>query len=492
MTRSVAIIGAGVIGAGWAARFLLNGWDVRVFDPDAAAQTRVTRIIDAARRALPGLGDVALPPEGTLTFAPLLSEAVRGAVWVQESVPERIELKHKIFQAIQTNIDPEAVLASSTSGFTPTELQAASNRPEQIIVAHPFNPVYLLPLVELVPSAKTADAVTTRATEVLTGLGMAPLTIRSEVPAHVADRLLEAVWREALWLVKDGVATTGEIDDAIRMGFGLRWAQMGLFETYRIAGGDGGMAHFLGQFGPALQWPWSKLTDVPEMDAALIAKIAAQSDDQAAGRDIATLEEERDRNLVGLMRSLSPQGAGAGQVLQQADAANLTQAGIAAQFDQIVDLAQPICTLNRAVPLDWLDYNGHMTEARYLHAFGDATDRMMILIGCDRDYVAAGQSFFTVETHIRHLDEVTAGAPIRILTRVIAAEGKKMHLWHEMWSGDRLLATAEHMLLHVDLTTRRATPLTSVLADRLAQITAAQAHLPPPDGLSRAIGDPIG
>ncbi|EAQ01912.1 3-hydroxybutyryl-CoA dehydrogenase [Pseudooceanicola batsensis HTCC2597] len=491
MTSTVAIIGAGVIGAGWAARFLLNGWDVRVFDPDPSARDRVEKVLAAARLSLPGLGEVALPPEGRLSFPRLISEAVRGAGWVQESVPERIELKHKIIQAVQSCIEEGAILASSTSGFTATELQSNSSRPDQILVAHPFNPVYLLPLVEVVASDRTDPDLRDRAVMTLTDLGMAPLQVRAEVPAHIADRLLEAVWREALWLVKDGVATTGEIDDAIRMGFGLRWAQMGLFETYRIAGGDGGMAHFLHQFGPALKWPWSKLTDVPEMDDTLVATIAAQSDEQAGGRTIADLERQRDHNLVGLIRALGAQGWGAGAIQQAADERRMSGAGVPARFEDITDPATPVVTLHRAVPLDWIDYNGHMTEDRYLHAFGDASDRLMKLIGCDLDYVAAGKSFFTVESHIRHLKEVTAGAPLRIETRVIAAGGKKMHVWHEMKSGDRLLATAEHMLLHVDLETRRSAPLTPLLAERLATLVDAQAELDPPEGLSRAIGDPI-
>ncbi|WP_136635082.1 carnitine 3-dehydrogenase [Pseudooceanicola onchidii] len=488
MTRTAAIIGAGVIGAGWAARFLLNGWNVRIFDPEPAARDRVAAVLDAARLALPGLGDVALPPEGDLSFPGLISETVRGADWVQESVPERIELKQKIYQALQSSMEEGAILASSTSGFTPTELQAGSPRAGQIIVAHPFNPVYLLPLVEVVGSDRNDPKVLDRATEVLTSIGMAPLRVRSEVPAHIADRLLEAVWREALWLVKDGVATTAEIDDAIRMGFGLRWAQMGLFETYRIAGGDGGMAHFLHQFGPALKWPWTKLMDVPEMDDDLVDRIATQSDAQSGTLSIRELEAQRDRNLVGLIRALGPNAWGAGAVQQQADARNLATSGVPERFEDI-DPTRPVRTIRRAVPLDWIDYNGHMTEARYLHVFGDATDRMMILIGCDRDYVAAGQSFFTVETHIRHIDEVRAGAPLTVLTRVLEGEGKKMHLWHELYSDDRLLATAEHMLLHVDLQTRKSVEMPPVLSNRLATLVGGHADHPRPDGLARAVGD---
>ena len=488
MTRTAAIIGAGVIGAGWAARFLLNGWNVRVFDPEPAAQERLAAVLEAARLALPGLGDVALPPEGELSFPGLISETVRGADWVQESVPERIELKQKIYQALQSSMEEDAILASSTSGFTPTELQAGSPRAGQIVVAHPFNPVYLLPLVELVGSDRNLPETMEKAADVLTSIGMAPLKVRAEVPAHIADRLLEAVWREALWLVKDGVATTAEIDDAIRMGFGLRWAQMGLFETYRIAGGDGGMAHFLHQFGPALKWPWTKLTDVPEMDDTLVNTIAAQSDDQSGNLSIRDLETQRDRNLVGILRALQFNNWGAGAVQAGADTRNLPASGVPSRFEDI-DLSAPVRTIHRAVPLDWIDYNGHMTEARYLHVFGDATDRMMILVGCDREYVANGQSFFTVETHIRHIDEVRAGAPLTVLTRVLEGQGKKMHLWHELYSDDRLLATAEHMLLHVDLATRKSTPLSAVLEQRLAALVAGQTDLPRPDGQSRAVGD---
>lgn len=488
MTRTAAIIGAGVIGAGWAARFLLNGWNVRVFDPEPAARDRLARVLDAARLSLPGLGDVALPPEGELTFPGLISETVRGADWVQESVPERIELKQKIYQALQANMEEDAILASSTSGFTPTELQAGSPRAGQILVAHPFNPVYLLPLVELVGSDRNDQATLDRAADTLSTIGMAPLRVRAEVPAHIADRLLEAVWREALWLIKDGVATTAEVDDAIRLGFGLRWAQMGLFETYRIAGGEGGMAHFLHQFGPALKWPWSKLTDVPDMDDTLITAIAEQSNAQSGAESIEGLEARRDRNLVGILRALGYTGSGAGEVLRAGDMRNLATSGIPETFEDI-DPAAPVRTISRAVPLDWIDYNGHMTEARYLHVFGDATDRMMILTGCDRDYIAEGQSFFTVETHIRHIDEVRAGAPLHVDTRVLEGQGKKMHLWHELYSGDRLLATAEHMLLHVDLKTRRSTPLTPVIATRLATLAEGHAALPKPDGLARAVGD---
>ncbi|MEO1142403.1 MAG: 3-hydroxyacyl-CoA dehydrogenase NAD-binding domain-containing protein, partial [Pseudomonadota bacterium] len=224
MIKTAAIIGGGVIGGGWAARFLLNGIDVKLFDPDLEAERKINEVLDNARRSLPALLDYSVPVEGKLTHVDTIAEAVSDADWIQESVPERLEIKHKVFAEIQLHCRKDALIGSSTSGFKPSELQEGAERAEQIFVAHPFNPVYLLPLIELVGNAGTCA----RAKAALEPIGMKPLIVRQEIDAHIADRFLEAVWREALWLVKDGVATTGEIDDAIRFGFGLRWAQMGL------------------------------------------------------------------------------------------------------------------------------------------------------------------------------------------------------------------------------------------------------------------------
>ncbi len=480
-----AIIGGGVIGGGWAARFLLMGWDVRVFDPDPEAQRKIGEVLDNARRSLPGLSDVDLPVEGTLSFHDTMSEAVEGAIWIQESVPERIELKRKVYQALQAACDPDAVIGSSTSGFKPSELQDCASRPEQIVVAHPFNPVYLLPLVELVATDKNAPDFVDKAATLLTGVGMHPLRVRAEIDAHIADRFLEAVWREALWLIKDGIATTEEIDDAIRYGFGLRWAQMGLFETYRVAGGEAGMRHFMAQFGPALEWPWTKLMDVPELTDELIDAIADQSDAQSGMHSIRDLERIRDNNLVTILRGLKAQDWGAGRLLNAQDR---RVNSLPETLDDIADLAKPVTTVARAVPLDWTDYNGHMNEARYLQAFGDATDKLMALVGCDADYIASGGSYFTAETHIRHLDEVYAGTRIRIDTQVVEGAGKKMHLFHWMFAGDRLLATGEHMLIHVSLATRKASVPDDRVAVPLARIAQAHAGLPLPEGAGAAVG----
>ena len=241
------------------------------------------------------------------------------------------------------------------------------------------------------------------------------------------------------------------------------------------------MAHFLRQFGPALKWPWTKLMDVPDLDEALVARIAAQSDAQSGDRSIRELERERDANLVAILRALKGQGAGAGAVLAAQDA---RLAG-----DEI-DITRPIVTQDRAIPLDWTDYNGHMTEARYLDLFGKATDRFMEIIGVDADYLGSGGSFFTAETHIRHLAEADAGDGVRVETTCLGAEGKRMHLWHEMRRGEEVLATGEHMLLHVSLQTRRASPPEAPVAGRLAEIASAHAGLSRPEGVGRAVGDP--
>jgi carnitine 3-dehydrogenase len=309
-----AAVGCGVIGAGWIARLRLNGVDVAAIDPSPDA----ARVIEAVHaNALLAWRALDLEPEaiGSLTLCSSVEEAVAGAELVVESVPERLDLKHATLSTIDAGATADAIIASSTSGFRPSQLAEPLTRPERLIVGHPFNPVYLLPLVEVVGGRFTDSLVIERAMTVYRALGMHPLHVRAEIDAHIADRLLEAVWREALWLVNDGVATTEEIDDAIRFGFGLRWAQMGLFETYRIAGGEGGMRHFIGQFGECLTWPWTKLMDVPELTDELIETIATQSDEQSGHHDIRDLERIRDRNVAAMLLALERNDWGAGRTI---------------------------------------------------------------------------------------------------------------------------------------------------------------------------------
>jgi carnitine 3-dehydrogenase len=482
MSKVAAIIGGGVIGGGWAARFLLNGWAVRVFDPDPEAPRKVGEVLANARAALPALSDVPLPPEGALTFASTITEAVQGADYIQESVSERLDLKHRVFAQIQ-QVAPDTPIGSSTSGFKPSELQQGAANPATIFVAHPFNPVYLLPLAEVVPSPKSDPQLIENAKETLRSIGMFPLHVRKEIDAHIADRFLEAVWREALWLVKDGVATTEEIDEAIRMGFGLRWGQMGLFETYRVAGGEAGMKHFMAQFGPCLTWPWTKLMDVPEFNDELVDLIAGQSDAQSGHHTIRELERIRDSNLIGFLRVLKDRDWGAGKVLKA--------------HDEMLRQAMPAPSPATAAPMPmahmrvlpgWIDYNGHMTESRYLFAASETSDAFLRLIGADLAYVAGGHSYYTVESHIRHLGEAKLGDALTGTVQVLAANEKRLHIFIRILKGEAPVATIEQMLLHVDMAAGKTSPAAPAVLARLMPIAEAHKALPRPEGTGRHVG----
>ena len=481
-----AIIGGGVIGGGWAARFLLHGWDVVVSDPNPKVATQIDEILVNAEQWLPALADVPMPAKGKLTFAGTLADAVTSADWIQESVPEDLAIKHKVIAEIQAHAPEHAILGSSTSGFKPSELQEGASDPGRIMVAHPFNPVYLLPLVEVVAGTACSDDVKSQACDLLKSIGMEPLIVRNEIDAHIADRFLEACWREALWLIKDDIATTEEIDNAIRYGFGLRWGQMGLFETYRLAGGEEGMAHFIRQFGPCLQWPWTKLMDVPDLDEELVQKIATQSDAQSGQYGIRELEGIRDRNLVGMLRSLKERDWGAGRVLNENDRrlAELIEppaAGIE---------SGPTRLLNSTVLPAWIDYNGHMTEFRYVQVFSDSSEVLFRQVGMHDDYVAAGHSYYTAETHSQFYDEVCVNEPYYTTVQIIMADAKRLHVFYRMHAAadDRLLATLEAMYLHVNMSSGKVVAADIAATEKLMAIATAHAELDKPEMAGRYVG----
>ena len=471
----VGLLGGGVIGAGWAARFVLNGSDVRLYDPFPEAAARAARVLEDARTAFRQLTLAPLPVEGELRIVDSVEEAVAAADLVQESAPERIELKRGLLAEGDRAAPPEALICSSTSGLRPSELQAEMERPERFCVAHPFNPVYLLPLVELCAGERTAPETVERAGAVFRSVGMQPLVVRSEIDGFVADRLLEALWREALWLVSDGVATVEEVDDAIRYGAGLRWAFMGTFLTYRIAGGEEGMRHFIRQFGPALEWPWTHLTDVPELTDVLVERIAEQSDAQANGASARELEQLRDRVLVRLLQALRVEETAAGATL-------------AAWERELLGAAPPAST--RRVPAEWVDYNGHVHESRYLELFADATDALLGGLGVDAAYLEDAGSFFTVETHLSHLRQLEAGDRVHVTTQVLDSDEKRLHLFHVLLRDGEAdpVATAEQMLLHVDTETGRAAPVREPVREKVAELTQQHGSLPRPERAGRSIG----
>ena len=481
MNRKAAIIGGGVIGGGWAARFLLNGWDVGVFDPDPEAERKIGAVMSNARLALPALSDVPMPPEGVLTFHGTIGEAVEGAEYVQESVSERIDLKKKVYAQLQ-QAHPGVLIGSSTSGFKASDLQEGSPAPHNIIVAHPFNPVYLLPLSEVSGSPRNPPEVVEKTVQIMKDIGMFPLVLRKEIDAFIGNRFLEAVWREALWMLVDGVATTEEIDEAIRMGFGLRWGQMGLFETYRIAGGEAGMRHFMAQFGPTLKWPWSKLTDVPEFNEALVDLVAGQSDAQSGAYTIRELERIRDQNLVGFLRALKERNWGAGKVLREHDARR------AAAFHDLPAGGAPLVLAQMQVLPGWIDYNGHMTESRYLFAASETTDAFLRLIGAGMEYVAGGHSYYTAESHVMHLAEARLGDRLTGTIQILSADEKRLHIFVRILKDGAPVATIEQMCLHVDMTAGKTCPAAAEVLAKLLPIAEAHKALSRPEAAGRFTG----
>lgn len=301
--RTFAALGTGVIGAGWIARALSHGLDVTAWDPAPGAEAALRQRLANAWPALEKQGLASGASVDRLRFAPTVEACVADADFIQESAPERLDLKRLLHAAISSSARPDVLIASSTSGLLPSEFYDGATHPERCLVGHPFNPVYLLPLVEVVGGQHTSPDAITAASDVYTRLGMRPLHVRKEVPGFIADRLLEALWREALHLVNDGVATTGEIDDAIRFGAGMRWSFMGTFMTYTLAGGEAGMRHFMEQFGPALKLPWTYL-EAPELTDTLIDAVVDGTTVQQGQRSLAELERYRDDCLLAVTAAI--------------------------------------------------------------------------------------------------------------------------------------------------------------------------------------------
>ncbi len=313
--KTAAIIGGGVIGGGWSARLLENGIDVRVYDPAPDAQAKLEAVLANAEQAFAALSKIRSTKRGSVSWHQTAAAAAGGADLIIESVPERPDVKRAVYAEIETAAAADAIITSSTSGIMPTELQTEMKHPERLMVAHPFNPVYLLPLVELVAGEKTDAKYIEWGKRFFTGIGMHPLHCRVEIEGFLSDRLQEALWREALWLLHDKVATAEEIDAAIAYGPGLRWAQMGTMQTFHLAGGEGGMRAMLAMFGPCLKWPWTKLMDVPELSDEFVDEVGEQCEQQAGDLTPRDLERVRDSNLIAILQALKGNNWGAGKTL---------------------------------------------------------------------------------------------------------------------------------------------------------------------------------
>lgn len=297
-TFKVAILGTGVIGAAWATGFLAAGHTVTAFDPAEGAEERLrTQVANFGGEARTGTTSV---PD-SLIFAPSLAEAVADADFVQENGPERLEVKQSMLAKIDAAAPESAIIASSTSGFSPTQLNAqATKAPGRIVVGHPFNPAHLVPLVEVVPSAATSAAVVDRALKVYRAIGKKPILVRAELPGHVANRLQAAMWQEAYSLVERGVVTVTDIDTAIAYGPGLRWAILGPLAQQSLSGGAGGMRHVLDHLGPP-QEVWMHDLKQVHLGEGLKEKLISGVDEELDGRDPTVLAQQRDDMLLELI-----------------------------------------------------------------------------------------------------------------------------------------------------------------------------------------------
>lgn len=480
--KTVGLAGTGVIGSGWAVRALARGLDVVAADPAPGAAERLEAAIARAWATARKLGVFPGADPSRLRFLDSPEEVAEAADFVQESAPENLDLKKALLQRLDAVATPEVIIATSTSGLLPTQLQAGCRHQERIVVGHPFNPVYLLPLVEVVGGSQTAPASIDAATAFYRDLGMHPLHVRNEIDGFLADRLLEALWREILHLVNDGVATTDELDQAIIYGPGLRWSGMGTNLIYHLAGGEAGMRHMLAQFGPALKLPWTKL-EAPELTEQLIDRMVEGTGKQAAGHSIAELERLRDDYLIAVLRALRATGVGAGQVMGEHES-RLMAALAPTRWKPGAVVPAPLDFYRCRVEAEWVDYNRHMTESAYLLAAGGATDVLFRYVGVDEAYREAGHSPYTVETHIKYIKEVAVDEPIRFTTQVVGVNHKRLHILHAMYHGDSgaLLSTAEQMLVNVDITTGRSAPIPEQTSRALAAVAEAHRGLPPPTG----------
>ena len=306
--QTVGIVGAGVIGGGWAAKFLAQGYDVVVWDPASDGAEKLQRLLDIAWPSLEQLGLAPGASRERLRMVDTLEEVGAVADVIQENCPEVLQLKIDTLAQIDAATPPGVPILSSTSGYRMTDMAGAATHPERLVVGHPFNPPYLVPLVEVVGGEQTDPAVVDWTLDFYTRAGKKALRCSNELPGFVANRLQDAVWRELLHMVSNDEATVEECDVALVYGPGVRWAQMGVGLTFHLAGGEGGMGHMLDHFGDSLLEPWTRL-EAPPFTKELRDKMVAGCDDEAAGRSIADLQRQRDAFLVELMQLLEKHAA---------------------------------------------------------------------------------------------------------------------------------------------------------------------------------------
>ena len=309
----VAVLGAGTIGAGWTALFLAYGMEVDIFDPSPEAETRVERYVETAWPSLETLGMVRESVRPRVRFHADPASAVANAQFVQESVPERIEVKHAIYREAEPAMAPDTVLATSASGLLVREMQEALQRPGRFLLAHPFNPPHLIPLVEILGNEATDEDAVDWAIRFFEHCGKRTIRLRKEVPGHVANRLQAALWREAIHLVVEGVASVEDVDKAVVHGPGLRWAVMGPHMLFNLGSGGQGLEVFCERYRDSFDRWWDSL-GTPRLSTEIAAALAEGVKEEEAGRAFQDLSAERDEKLVAILRQLreieAPRGGG--------------------------------------------------------------------------------------------------------------------------------------------------------------------------------------
>jgi carnitine 3-dehydrogenase len=301
---NIAVVGIGVIGTGWIIRFLYNQKKIKVYDPNLDQKKNLLKEIKRVEPALRKIYKKKINLSKQLEFSDSLEEAVQNADLIQENAPENETLKKNLIKEISQYSKINSIIASSSSGLLPSKIQSKCKNPKRLIIAHPFNPVYLLPLVELVAGKQTDKKFINKANMFYSNIGMKTLILKKELPGYLSDRLQESMWRESLHIINEGYASTQDLDDAIIYGPGLRWSLMGTFLTFHLAGGKMGMAHMLEQFGPALKLPWTKLK-APTLNSKLKNKIIKGTKKQSKNRSVENLSNLRDNFLIDLQKLLS-------------------------------------------------------------------------------------------------------------------------------------------------------------------------------------------
>ncbi len=297
----VAVLGTGTIGASWAANFLAQGLSVTASDPAPGAEDFLRRFVDNAWPTLEALGLAAGADRGRLRFEADPVAAVEGAGFVQENGPERIALKVALFEQVSQALPPEAIIASSSSTLLPTAMAARCAHPERLLLGHPFNPPHLIPLVEVCGGERTSAEAVERAMTFYKAVGKHPIRLNKEMPGHVSNRLQSALWREAAYLVEQGVVDVADVDAAVSMGPGLRWALMGPILTFHLAGGAGGLEYLMEHIPVAGLWP---SLGTPAMTDGFKRALIEGVNAEAGGRSVPELAAERDRRLLALLKAV--------------------------------------------------------------------------------------------------------------------------------------------------------------------------------------------